>query len=170
MSEFNETPEQARALWVSALRSGEYKQVTGTLHSIPNDAYCCLGVACETFSKLYPSRLRRTAFSPNAVVNYTTPADVGVSSQYDTLEDGKVVTSDMSILPVVVSKWLDVSPDGLLKDEHRRAKPNFSDDRETAESLVALNDSLKCSFEEIAHEIEADHIQRSYYAKYHRID
>jgi len=33
--------------WVDALRSGEYKQTTGSLHDA--DGYCCLGVACKVF-------------------------------------------------------------------------------------------------------------------------
>lgn len=41
--------EERRAELVVALRSGVYKQGTGTLH--PGDAYCPLGVACE-ISKL----------------------------------------------------------------------------------------------------------------------
>ena len=42
-----------KAQWVTALRSGEYKQGRGTLHSIEPDGsgmpdtYCCLGVLCE---------------------------------------------------------------------------------------------------------------------------
>jgi len=34
--------------WVAALRSGDYKQTTGTLHRRTNgrDSFCCLGVAC----------------------------------------------------------------------------------------------------------------------------
>ncbi len=45
------TPEQWRAAWVEALRSGEYQQGTGSLrHTDFGDArtfYCCLGVACD---------------------------------------------------------------------------------------------------------------------------
>lgn len=36
--------------WVAALRSGEFKQGTECLRSV-DDNYCCLGVACELFSK-----------------------------------------------------------------------------------------------------------------------
>jgi hypothetical protein len=33
--------------WLTALRSGEYKQAQGTLYDPLNDSYCCLGVlAC----------------------------------------------------------------------------------------------------------------------------
>ena len=41
--------EEARALWVKALRSGEYKQTTGQLRKVGN--YCCLGVACDLYDK-----------------------------------------------------------------------------------------------------------------------
>jgi hypothetical protein len=42
--------------WIAALRSGEYKQITGGLkrHLAPDSnevGYCCLGVACEVFGK-----------------------------------------------------------------------------------------------------------------------
>lgn len=32
-------------LWIEALRSGKYKQGTGSLQSL--DKYCCLGVLCD---------------------------------------------------------------------------------------------------------------------------
>jgi hypothetical protein len=35
-----------KAKWVAALRSGEYKQGTGSLRNSQNE-YCCLGVLCE---------------------------------------------------------------------------------------------------------------------------
>ena len=41
--------EEARALWVKALRSGEYKQTTGQLRK--DDGHCCLGVACDLYGK-----------------------------------------------------------------------------------------------------------------------
>lgn len=37
--------KELRDKWVAALRSGEYKQVVGSLKT--NDGYCCLGVLCE---------------------------------------------------------------------------------------------------------------------------
>jgi hypothetical protein len=36
-----------RRKWVEALRSGEFKQATGTLHSPAGGGYCCLGVAAS---------------------------------------------------------------------------------------------------------------------------
>ena len=44
---FNKTPEEARKLWVEALRSGQYKQAHHRFAS--REGYCCLGVACEVF-------------------------------------------------------------------------------------------------------------------------
>lgn len=35
--------------WCNALRSGEYRQATGALQKWDN-GYCCLGVACVTFT------------------------------------------------------------------------------------------------------------------------
>lgn len=40
--------ENARK-WVAALRSGEFKQGRGSLRV--DDAYCCLGVACEVYRR-----------------------------------------------------------------------------------------------------------------------
>ena len=47
---YKHTPEEARALLVAALRSGEYEQHTGQLRS--NSGYCCLGVGCDVFLKV----------------------------------------------------------------------------------------------------------------------
>lgn len=33
--------------WLKALRSGDYKQTVGELHSSASDGYCCLGVLCD---------------------------------------------------------------------------------------------------------------------------
>lgn len=33
--------------WVSALRSGKYKQGKGVLHDADSSSFCCLGVLCE---------------------------------------------------------------------------------------------------------------------------
>src|ERR1017187_2184913 len=38
-----------KELWLSALRSGEYKQATDSLKHDEN--YCCLGVLCDLYAK-----------------------------------------------------------------------------------------------------------------------
>lgn len=35
--------------WIAALRSGDYKQTQNRLRS-SDDAFCCLGVACDTYN------------------------------------------------------------------------------------------------------------------------
>lgn len=38
--------KELKAKWVAALRSGEFKQTTGTHFKEEENAYCCLGVLC----------------------------------------------------------------------------------------------------------------------------
>jgi hypothetical protein len=38
---------EIKARWVEALRSGAFKQATGTLRSKDGYSHCCLGVLCE---------------------------------------------------------------------------------------------------------------------------
>lgn len=46
--------------WVSALRSGKYKQGHGRLHLAKDNSFCCLGVLCEVAEvKKAPSCNRR---------------------------------------------------------------------------------------------------------------
>jgi hypothetical protein len=40
----NRMPVEAKAKWVAALRSGQYKQAKGILYNASTDGYCCLGV------------------------------------------------------------------------------------------------------------------------------
>jgi hypothetical protein len=48
---FKHTPDEARKLWVEALRSGEFKQGKQYLCSVTRrgERFCCLGVLCEMF-------------------------------------------------------------------------------------------------------------------------
>jgi hypothetical protein len=43
---------EVKALWVAALRSGDYKQASGQLKT--PQGHCCLGVLCELHKKEYP--------------------------------------------------------------------------------------------------------------------
>jgi hypothetical protein len=36
-----------KAKWITALRSGKYRQGTGALHNLTKDEFCCLGVLCD---------------------------------------------------------------------------------------------------------------------------
>lgn len=44
-------PGAGRKMWIKALRSGKYKQARRTLLDPKRNSYCCLGVACDVFSK-----------------------------------------------------------------------------------------------------------------------
>jgi hypothetical protein len=46
MEASNKLPEDFKAKWIAALRSGEYKQGRHELYDNVNKTYCCLGVAC----------------------------------------------------------------------------------------------------------------------------
>lgn len=43
-------PQAYLTKWLNALRSGEYKQCSGTLYNEKQDAYCCLGVLQKVVS------------------------------------------------------------------------------------------------------------------------
>jgi hypothetical protein len=49
----NRTMEQVQKLWLSALRSGEYKQTNGMLKREIDKSpeFCCLGVLCDLAAK-----------------------------------------------------------------------------------------------------------------------
>lgn len=49
----NDAPVNAERvkLLVSALRSGGYRKGLGTLHDMPSNTWCCLGVACDIARK-----------------------------------------------------------------------------------------------------------------------
>lgn len=49
VAEFKHSQEEARKIWLAALRSGQYEQCQGALGR--GGRYCCLGVLCEEFIK-----------------------------------------------------------------------------------------------------------------------
>lgn len=61
--------------WVAALRSGEFKQGSGALHTA-DGSYCCLGVACELHRRdhggqwLYNSYLGKHGLLPYEVMQW----------------------------------------------------------------------------------------------------
>ncbi len=83
---FKNTPEQARALWVQALRSGDYKQTTGSLHD--EHGYCCLGVACVVYQEHV--------------------GDLKVEEDNDETS----YNNENCVLPVVVRDWLGLRAEG----------------------------------------------------------
>lgn len=45
------TLEQVYALWIKALRSGDYEQTDGQLKNEYSNSFCCLGVLCDLAAK-----------------------------------------------------------------------------------------------------------------------
>lgn len=119
------TPIEARQLWVQALRSGEFKQGTGSLHSRPGDEdrYCCLGVACEVYQR--------------HVGGLCVAEESGV----------KTYNRHKCTLPFPVAKWLNINEAGAMPTDSL-PNPNLK-------GLVGLNDIAMYNFGQIADVIES---------------
>jgi hypothetical protein len=124
--------------WIAALRSGEYKQTSGTLNDGGN--FCCLGVLCDISS----------------IGKWT---EVGVVKGYFTSD-----VSSTSVLPNQVRKWAGIKTvDGGLPDDgetlfyYDTQTEQFVDEENDFTDLITtlsgLNDYGK-SFTEIADIIE----------------
>ena len=132
------TPEEQkehRRLWVEALRSGEYAQYLGYLHT--NDGFCCLGVACDI----------------SGLGEWYKLWDQSYIIRYKISPDNQSYTK----LPIEVRNWLGLnSVDGIFSFEglHADFKPwiqHIHSDFPT--SLSSLNDR-GVTFDQIATLIE----------------
>lgn len=121
--------------WVAALRSGDYKQGTGSLaflgYSDDDNSdervmmHCCLGVACELYQK-----------------------EVGdLKIVDDPVSGSRTYDGEPALLPAKVSDWLRITPDGMYYPH--------SDDHTLGEQLTARNDTGS-TFEQIADIIERE--------------
>lgn len=138
MTEYTrEEQAEHRALWVAALRSGEYRQGRGKLTLATQDGYshCCLGVACEVARA-------------NGVDLEVEPGPDGFSLFYG--EPGEPFRDEL-YLPEPVREWLgldsergSLDPDVDLATEHRYFR-----------YLSSLNDSAGYDFNQIADVIES---------------
>ena len=132
--------------WVDALRSGKYKQGRNSLHIIESgdSRFCCLGVACDLFSKTHPEVSRWEPVS-NGLNN------CGVHRF--------VVNTERSnaLLPPQVCEWLGLTQivkGDTLQYTIDNANVTYLQDPLT-KNLVLLNDEGLCTFDEIADVIEA---------------
>lgn len=97
-------PENFRK-WLTALRSGEYKQDTENASLRCNDGYCCLGVACviaeqEGIVKSAPMREQRSG----AIIYGLQPERFGEQEV-----NSEEIDSSVAGLPNVVKNWLGIS-------------------------------------------------------------
>ena len=71
-------PKIFKDKWLTALRSGEYKQGNGELHNELDDTYCCLGVGC-IISGVPKAKLSSLSF-PDEVNHNKVPKFLDVNS------------------------------------------------------------------------------------------
>lgn len=111
--------------WVTALRSGEYVQGTGTLHTILKtwDEYCCLGVLCELEGV-------------HSNILHAQPGDSVTYEGYDACLPPSL-TGDSGVTQDVDLPFTRIEREGVRKA-----------------SLVNLNDVDRISFAEIADIVE----------------
>lgn len=76
--------QEIKTKWIKALRSGKYKQTTGTLKD--EVGFCCLGVLCDIYRKEHK--------------------DLNLKWDYDTLGN---FNCEKSELPYTVRKWAGLS-------------------------------------------------------------
>jgi len=119
---------KVKSLITKALRGQldgvKYIQAIGKLHT-PDNKFCVLGVICDVHHKYAPKKDRAEWEVHNS-------------------RDAKYYHGEAFGLPRVVSKWLGIEYTGSLKLEF---KGNY-------ESIMALNDTYKLSFNELADMIE----------------
>lgn len=146
----------ARAQWLDALRSGDYRQATGALRI--RDGYCCLGVAEDVRGATWTD----------------VPADDGVRATHvgtHQLYDDEVDGAEGSALTSACARWLGlrsinpfVSVKVPLKSDDEdveefvvdRDAVNWDDPPEVWRNvtLAELNDEHKFTFREIARVVE----------------
>lgn len=93
---------EAKELWIAALKSGEYKQGLGTLRTTQN-TYCCLGVLCDVYHKA--TGQGEWVLSPSSDVRYSFGDIFG-------------------FLPEEVKVWADVSDFGSYGQENSLVRQN----------------------------------------------
>ena len=124
--------EDVKALWLTALRSGEYQQTTGTLQN--SEGFCCLGVLCDLAVK----------------------QGVEVSVTKAEYTSAYIYGGCMSTLPRSVREWAGMDDSGSLVDVIEVAEYEHDEevDVEYAYSLIDLNDGAGYNFSQIADVIE----------------
>lgn len=133
---------EIKAKWVSALRSGEYKQGRGRLRS-PQDGFCCLGVLCDLAVKENVAEWR--AQSPNGEII----ARMGDGDCVWSCRTGDYSMND--VLPYGVSRWAGLGDfDDLFIN-----KVNI-DDVPDGQWISYLNDQYGLSFDQLADLIESN--------------
>jgi hypothetical protein len=123
---------EIKALWLAALRSGEYEQAKGYLNL--DGAFCCLGVLCDL-----------------AVKQGVEDLTVETKSLYSQAASFVTYNNDSGDLPEVVREWAGL--DGVSTKEVETWEGSAV---KHPLNLVDLNDDKGYTFAEIADVIERD--------------
>lgn len=114
--------------WVSALRSGRYKQGRGVLWNPSDNTFCCLGVLCEIARE-------------DGIVERD-PSGAGYGNP-----GADVFT--LSIPPIEVAEWA-----GLMESNPIVWGADLNPNHPGATDLTYINDQMKLDFRAIARIIE----------------
>lgn len=128
---------EPQKMWLSALRSDEFKQTDGRLQD--ENGFCCLGVSCIVYERTMGKKLRRQNGVLIGTVLNNHPLDAYTSNSEATYKE--------------VGEWLG------LRSVCGTAKGSPSDDI-VLMSCTDLNDVSEMRFPEIA-----DHLEK--YAEYY---
>ena len=125
------TLKENRAKWTEALRSGDYRQVVGTLSepmSLPDDnmyeerilGYCCLGVLCRVFEQNNP-RVIEHDLQGNALGEYEHVMEwVGLKESdggYRGNDTSLAVLNDDNLWDFEdIADFIDTNPEGLFTE------------------------------------------------------
>jgi hypothetical protein len=139
--------QDVKQKWVTALRSGEYKQTGGRLRK--GDCYCCLGVLTDLYDKDKDKDIKCHAWHEEHGLYF-----------YES--DGVTVEAT---LPESVMKWADLDePNPVVREDRKRyfdkkleeLGEHLSIDQAICKtSLAYLNDNEGLDFNQLADIIEA---------------
>jgi hypothetical protein len=129
--------ENIKDLWITALRSGKYKQSRGFLKT--KDGFCCLGVLCDVYAKTQ----KKKGFQPSTTNPFVFQI-TGIGG--NTYGFKRILTK---IPPDHVYNWAGMSP--YVKTLYNVTVDNLL---HRITSLPELNDSKKYTFDQIAEVIE----------------
>lgn len=107
-----------KQLWLDALRSGEYEQGAGRLHS--EGGFCCLGVLCDLYAKENgASWTQPTSDEPN---------DYGMNGEY-------------VYLPKDIAQWANINQFGVIvRGDHNHI--DLADMNDKGQTFVEIAEAI----------------------------
>ena len=138
---------EIKALWLTALRSGDYEQGKGALIEVTGEGqrkYCCLGVLCDLAAK---AGIVKQAESRRS----TLPAFGG---EYTDDDGDEQYSESGAILPTGVMLWSEMETQKGEFDKRHTFPYMYGDVQVNASCLSEVNDCAGWDFNQIADLIE----------------